>query len=429
MKTVLVVGAGPAGMAAAIMAAREGAKVTLLEGENAPGKKLLLTGNGKCNLTNLAPGTAARYASLGAGDAGVFAGPATEAFGPEAVCGFFEDLGMPLTARDGWVYPASQSARTVLDALKSQLSRYHVTLKCSEKIVKIRQKDGLWEAMTPTWTYRGDALILCAGSKAVPETGSDGSGYELAAEAGHGLTGIYPALTALVPEDISLCRQCAGVRCAVTASIAEASGQDAFLPDSLPRRESGELQIAADAISGIAVFQLSRTAVRLLEAGKRPVLTLDLFAQYDEERLTELLIRAARAAGDLPAAKAFGYLAAPKLVTWLLGRAGISPQESAGKNAEEKARALARLAKHVELPIAGTRPFTGCQVCAGGVETGSVDPATMASRLAPGLYFAGEILDIDGPCGGFNLQWAFASGMLAGKSAAAYIADGREEDS
>ena len=419
MKNVLVIGAGPAGMAAAIGAARAGAKVTLLEGENVPGKKLLLTGNGSCNLTNLDDDCAERYGSMGPG-AAAFAAPATESFGPRDVCRFFEELGMPLTVRDGLVYPASRSARTVLDVLLAELKRLKVTVKCSEKIREIRRTD-VFEASTGSWTYRGDALILCAGSKACPRTGSDGSGYDLAAQAGLGVTKVMPALTALVPEDPAIIRACAGVRCQAALSLLDAEGKVFPAGEKVCPDEIGELQIARDGISGIAVFQLSRYAARILAGGGRPVLVLDLFPQYTGEEFLGILRGCAARAQDETCAAAFAGLAVPKLTTFLLEAAGIAPSGPLTEDAGEACLRLMSKAKRLQIPVRGTRSFEDCQVCAGGVSTGEIDPQTLMAKKVPGLYIAGELADIDGPCGGYNLQWAWASGMLAGRSAAAAL--------
>ncbi len=408
MRKVIVIGAGASGMAAAIAAAGRGASVTVLEGNEKPGKKLLLTGSGRCNLSNLKQGD-----DCYRGADPLFAKRVLERFTPQDAIRFFRSIGLLTCDRDGYVYPVTGQASSVLDVLLLELSRRKVKMKYREKVRSVSKEGAEFLVKTDGWTYRADAVVLAAGSMAVPSTGSDGSGYDIARMCGHRIVPPMPALVPLTVREQAFSRQLSGLRmrAAISLHCTDRGAQAAVI-----RRESGELQWTDYGISGIAVFQLSRYAVQCLEQGGRVSAKIDLLPDHSEEELLEHL--RLRSLAGTAAQMLVGILPA-KAVHPLLQAAGISPQTAAASLAKADLDSLAARIKRLALSITGSRSFDQAQSCQGGVDCSFVDPETMESRLVPGLYFSGEILDVDGACGGYNLQWAWASGHAAGSAAGA----------
>lgn len=424
---VIVAGCGPAGMMAAIIAAQAGAKVTVLEGMERPGKKLLLTGNGRCNLTNLAPGLPQAYRSVEEGG-GRAAAQVLEQFSVADTLEFFHALGLFTYDRASYVYPRTGQADSVLELLLARMRQLKIKLKYSEKIRSIRRlADGNgWQVTTETWSYSCHRLILCCGSKAAPATGSEGSGYELARQAGHSLTPILPALTALKGKSGRFLSACAGVRTPARVSLYGAGGEaghtggreknDRSSLGILLGEDTGELQISESGISGIVAFQVSRYASLELARGNRVTAVLDFLPERSEEELEAWLKDQKQrwSGADASVSAMLSGLLGAKLRGALLKEANIKPGIRAENLTEEQIHRLAGIIKGFSIPITGTRDFDQCQVCAGGVRLKEINPQTLESSISPGLYFAGEILDVDGPCGGYNLQWAWSSGYVAG---------------
>lgn len=398
MRRIIVIGAGASGMLAAIIAAGYGASVTVLEGMEKPGKKLLLTGSGRCNLTNLA-----QEVSCYRGAPDAFIKSVLSQFSMEDTLTFFKELGLLTQEKNGYVYPVTGQAASVLEVLLLELRRRKVKVKCNEKVTAIEKAGGCWQVRTATWTYEADAVILAAGSKAAPATGSDGSGYALAQMTGH--TVVMP-LEALVPLKTkeTWSYKLAGVRMA--ASMTLFCGKNTY-------REQGELQWTDYGITGIAVFQLSRYAVRALHERQQVWIQLDLAPFLTEKELFSYLQQRVETAscGELPV----GILP-KKVIAPLLKEAGIAAEKKADT---ETLRKIVRAVKAVTLTVTGSKPFAQAQVCSGGVDTAQVDASTLESKCAPGLYLTGELLDVDGACGGYNLQWAWSTGYVAGRAAAA----------
>lgn len=422
-KQIIVAGAGASGMMAAITAARAGAGVTLLEAMERPGRKLLITGNGRCNLTNTDCGLSHRYH----GSAAALAAGVTQQFDAADTLAFFEELGLLTTDREGYVYPYSRQAASVLEVLLAELYRLGVKIKLNEKIQEIGicsdgegaekepGKAGSWFVRTGGWTYRADAVILACGSAAAPATGSDGSGYTLARMLGH--TVIEPS-PALVPVT---CRgdffaALAGVRCRARVSLV-CDAASAARGKRLLASDTGELQWTKYGVSGIVIFQISRfisTCTRMEDL----TLYLDLLPDFEETRLVRHLLNRACRAKEMRISGLLAGMLHEKLIPVILKRAGLSAKLRAGCLTQEQAGRLIEAVKHFELEVTGTKSFDVCQVCAGGVEASELDPRTLGSRKHEGLYFAGELIDADGPCGGYNLQWAWSSGYVAGMAAA-----------
>lgn len=405
----IIIGGGAAGLMAAITAAENGAGVTILEHMPRVGKKILSTGNGKCNLTNLDM----RPDCYRCGTAD-FPMTAIGRFSVADTVSFFRRLGVVVTDRNGYVYPASGQAQTVLDALreKAESLGIRIVTECRPETV---ERDGTGFCVrTSCGAFQGDFLILAAGSKAAPATGSDGSGYDLAASLGHKIVKPLPALVQLKCRG-DFFRSIAGVRTEAEVSLYTA-GKHGELGDLLAS-DRGELQLTDYGISGIPVFQVSRYASEALDRKKRVLAVLDFFPSLKDEELFSLLKEQRMYLSDRKAEGFLNGIFHKKLAALFLKAAGIRGEEMAGRLSDKKLLAAAELIKRTVVEVTAANSFDKAQVCMGGVRVKDVDPCTMESRLVPGLYFAGEILDVDGICGGYNLQWAWSSGYVAGASA------------
>lgn len=407
MKQVIVIGGGASGLMAAVTAASKGAAVTLLEGMEKPGKKILVTGNGRCNLTNTDETRKDRYR----GSSPEFIETVLGQFPVSKTMEYFEQLGLLLKNRNGYVYPYVNQASAVQELLLMEAARLHVKVKCNEKVKHLEKTENGWKVQTETWCYSCHRVILAAGSRALPGTGSDGSGYVLAKSLGHR---IITPMEALVPLKVreNWVRKLAGIR--MPARITLKVFPDGKIRDHSPLKwyqEDGELQWTEYGISGIVVFQLSRYAVRALAEKKNVTAELDLMPEYEEEQLflhMKNRMRYERAEEWLTG------LLPKKMISVILELCGLRASKKVSDLTESEIRSVVDQCKQLTLHITGSRSFDAAQVCSGGVDTDQVDPVTLESKCNPGLYFAGEILDVDGICGGYNLQWAWSSGYAAG---------------
>ena len=406
MKKVLVVGGGASGLMAAIAAAKGGVKVTLLEKNKQVGKKILVTGNGRCNLTN----TDQSLTHYRTADPG-FVAEVLNRVGMYDTLRIFTEMGIFTKNRNGYLYPYSDQAASVAEVLRLEAEQLGVKLALNTEAQSIIRTEESFQVQTEGWSYPADAVILTCGSKAAPETGSDGSGYTLAKSLGHRIIKPLPALVQLRCKE-KIFEKLAGVRMDAKVEI--------YTEGTLLASDQGEVQFTKTGISGIPVFQVSRYAVRALAAGKRVQAVLNLMPLFDEEQFLAFL-KKRREQNLYKTGEQFliGLLPA-KVIACVLERSGFAKgKKKAGDWTETELTKLAHAILHFETEITGSGDFSQAQVCSGGVDVREVNPATMESRKTPGLYLAGELLDVDGACGGYNLQWAWSSGWLAGTSAAA----------
>lgn len=401
-KRVLVIGGGASGLTAAIAAARGGAKVTLLEKKTQVGRKLLVTGNGRCNLTNQDQ----RLSHYHCGEPG-FPGKALGVFGYEETVRFFQRLGIYMKNRNGCLYPYSQQAQAVADILRMEAEQQRVKLSCNTEILEMEKREACFYIKTPGWTYEGDALILACGSCASAQ--GSGDGYAYARGFGHRVCPALPALVQLRAGG-EWPRQLAGIRVDACVSL--------YGDGELLGRDTGEVQLTDYGLSGIPVFQVSRYASQALEKGQKTEARLCFLPEFPDNEKGEILQRIAEENRPKSLEACLGGLFPRKLIPVLLARAEIGKGQGAGETTKREWERLLREISHFRVPIKGNNGFSQAQVCAGGVDAKEVEPLTMESRLVKGLYFAGELLDVDGDCGGYNLQWAWTSGYLAGKAAA-----------
>ena len=404
---VLVLGGGPAGMTAALAAARAGAEVLLLEQNERIGKKLLLTGNGKCNYTNLEL-DAARYDT----DSPDFVRELIKRYPPKTIIRFLEELGVPpLSRHGGWIYPHAEQAAAVLNALRTALEREQVAVRTGTRILSIqREKKGGFRIRTEEKPLYADRVILALGGSALAKTGSDGSGFRYAEELGLKLETPRPALCPLrsVERENPFFRAAQGVRVPAELTL--------FVDNAARGRESGELQLTKEGFSGIAVFQLSLFAGRALAEKRKTELCINFLADFTAD--TDFFARRLSMpfATDL---EAVGNGLVPKNL-WgaLLRRAALTPQQAVKRGDWELAKRLSEALTASRFTLQGLGSFEKAQVSAGGIALSELSGQSLSFRRVPGLYAAGEILNVTGPCGGYNLHWCFASGLSAGQSAA-----------
>lgn len=401
---IAVIGGGASGMMAAVTAAREGAAVFLYEKKERVGKKLLSTGNGKCNFSNRDLRKECYY-----GESREEAWKILSRFDAKAAVSFFEEAGMLVKDKGGCLYPASEQASTVLDILRLLLQQEKVTVCTDCQVLSIKkEKQGSIALETQKGRALYDRVILACGGRAAPKTGSDGDGYRLAAMAGHALIPVVPALVQLHCKEHYI-KTCAGVRTQAHLSLVE-NGR-------CVAEESGELQFTEYGISGIVVFQLSRLAAYGFLHKKKMEMYIDCLPAYDSEAYADFVKkRKANHAAETVEAFFTGMLN-KKLMQAFIRLSGLKPEDSYRHAEEKKIDAVFALCKKLKLSLSGCHSFEHAQVCAGGVSLREVTE-NLESVFWKDLYMAGEMLDVDGICGGYNLQWAWASGYVAGKSAA-----------
>lgn len=390
MKKVVIIGGGASGMMAAIQAARTGAAVTLLEHNEKPGKKILATGNGRCNLTNLVQ-EPSRYRSSQPD----FPWKIITQYPLEDTLAFLSELGIYTKDRNGWVYPYSDQAAGVAQVLELEARHQKVKIKTTEEVTDIFREDGQYLVKTATWQYPCDSVIISCGSSASNVEGSSTTGYELAEKLGHTVVKPLPSLCGIRGKD-NYYAKWAGSRmdgCITLEIEGETVGE-----------EQGEILFTEYGISGIGVFQLSRYAVRGTDEGKIATYHLDLMPQLTKEELVKLL---------LDRQQVGSYKNPQELLIGLLPRKMI---DVLVKKTYEPEKIAERL-KDWQVPVKGAYALRQAQICSGGVDPRELTDQ-LESRLHPGIYFTGEVIDVDGPCGGYNLQWAWSSGAVAGRAAA-----------
>lgn len=402
---VVIIGGGAAGLTAAISAARTGAKVVILEHKEKTGKKILSTGNGKCNYTNEKQDIACYR-----GEHPDFVMPVFKQFGFTETVAFFEEIGVTPKVKNGYYYPASEQATAVLEVLRLEANYLRVKEVCDCEIKAVKQSEIGFILDTTNGRYAGKSVIFATGLLAAPKSGSDGSAFQYIEKFGHHFIDVVPALVPLQGKQ-AFFKQLAGIRAEIQAIL--------YVENEEIASEYGELQLTDYGVSGIPIFQLSRYATKALKAGKKVHIILDFLPGMSlEDTVVVFEKRLHKPEQKKTICECFVGLFNKKLAEVLIKEAGISLGDSPKKASQEQIEALAQLAKGLRVDVTGSKSFEQAQVCAGGVDTSEICPDTMESRLVPGLYFAGEVVDIDGMCGGYNLQWAWSSGYVAGLHAA-----------
>lgn len=399
MYDAIIVGGGAAGLAAACALAQRGLRAAVLEKQPRVGRKLLSTGNGRCNLTHMGATDADYHGARAA------AARALELCPPDEVRAFFDGLGLPTVAgEEGRVYPMSNQAASVLDALRFAAAERGCEIVTECAVEDIQPQRGAFSVRASDGrTFASNAVLVCTGGLAAPKLGACGDGYRLLERLGHSSAPKLPAIAALKvpPERV---RGLKGQRAECEIEL-RADGRRV-------RRERGEVIFGEDTVSGIAAMQLARAAGEALRAKRRCEVSLRIW----DDGAAQIRIRRER----LPLRSMEDFLngvVAKRVGMALVKAAGIEPlsREARSLTDEETAR-LGALVEDWTLPVVGVQGFDQAQVTAGGVLLDGFDFDTMESKRVRGLYAAGELLDVDGDCGGYNLQWAWSSGLIAARA-------------
>ena len=391
-----IIGAGASGMTAALAAAQSGNEVLLFERQARVGRKLLATGNGRCNLTNLNASVAGYH-----GEDPEFVRPALAAFPVNETLTWFRSLGLYTVAEDsGRVYPYSDQANSVVDVLRFGLQKENIRLLTGFEVNRIRKEAEGFLIESKEEKHRCDRVIIACGGLAGTKLGGSMSGYQLLRSFGHHVTKLRPALVQ-VKSSWGGCVSLKGVRANCHAAI--------YHNECLHSKSLGELQFTEYGLSGPVMFETTRDAC---QKNGNWVCRLDFLPEESREDLTAELKR--RKNSGMFAEDLLTGLLHNRLGRVLTQAAGIRGQRPASDLTVDEILELCEKIKAFEVPLTETLGMDSAQVTAGGVMTAEFDPATMESKLVPGLYACGEVLDVDGDCGGYNLQWAWSSGMVAG---------------
>ena len=399
----VILGGGAGGLCAAAALGRRGLRVTVVERLPRVGKKLLATGNGRCNLSNLDM-QPSHY-----GKAATFVERVYAVVPPEEVAAFFASLGLMTAVEDGRVYPRTMAASAVLDVLRMACERHAVSMLTDTEVVALSpSRRGGWSVQLADGSgLFAPHVVAAMGGSAAPSMGTDGTGARLMQALGHEITPLYPALVQLRCSHPAL-KGLKGIRTQAELTL--------MIDDQAVLRETGELLLTDYGVSGVCVFQLSREAAPALAQGQSVRLAVNFLPEIPS-LLPWLDARIRQLAPASLLALTTGVL--PRLLAQTVIReARLSPDMPAEALSESEKQALCGALSAFPLVVTGTQGFANAQVTRGGVSLADVDPSTMASRLFDGLHIIGELLDVDGPCGGYNLHFAFAGALAAAKAIA-----------
>lgn len=398
---VIIIGAGASGMMAAITASKLKKRTLLLEHMESAGKKILVTGNGKCNYTNLN-----QDLSFYRGENPDFVASVFSQCSAQKSMELLKEIGIYPKEKNGYIYPYSEQAASVLEAFLIELNQNKVKQIYSCAVRSIRKEQNIICIETKNGNFYGKKCILATGGKAAKKTGSDGSGYLYATKLGHTIVEPVPSLVQLIAEEPYF-KEIAGIRiqASITLSIMNQKYTDI-----------GEVQLTDYGVSGIPVFQVSRYAAKALQKGNVVPASLDFLPAFSKEYVVQLLETRFRLKNRTVLETGIG-LFPKKLYPILLQKASMKPNQKADQVSLREIYNLADCIKNFTFTITDTKSFDFAQVTAGGIDTSEINPVTLESKIVNGIYFAGEIIDIDGACGGYNLQWAWSSGYVSAASA------------
>ena len=402
---IAVIGGGAAGLTASVIAGKSGAEVTIYEKMNRVGKKILATGNGRCNYTNMNLSINC-YHGKNIRDAQ----KVLEIFDLDRTLKFFEDLGIyPYIDESGKVYPNSLQASSILDVLRYEAKRLNVEEITDFEVVELRYDKGEFSIIGNSDIFYADRVILCTGGKASPQLGSNGEGYKIAQSLGHKIVEPFPALVQLKLNG-KFFRRIAGIR--FDTRVKAATDKKTI------RVEDGEILFTEYGISGPPILQISRRAIEEMSKGESVYIEIDMFPNINKNNLYEILRDRFYKISYKNLEDAMIGFINKKLIPVILNEAGFDNydnKEVICKNLNKKQiYRIVNVLKEWRFEIIGHNTWQQAQVTAGGIDLSEVSPETLESKKVKGLYLAGELLDVDGDCGGFNLQWAWSSGYTAG---------------
>lgn len=398
---VAVIGGGAAGLMAAIVAKRNGADVAIYEKMNRVGKKILATGNGRCNYSN-------RNMSIDRfhGNSKKSIENILDFFDVDSTLSFFQDLGIyPYIDNEGRIYPNSLQASSVLDVLRYEIERLNIKVITDFEIRELRYVKDKFSIINEESSFCSDRVIICCGGKSSPQLGSDGKGYDIARSFGHNIIKPFPALVQLKLKG-KYFKRISGVRFdgAVTA----------LTDGNIIREEKGEILFTDYGISGPAILQVSRMVIENINEGSTAYVSVDMFPDLTKLMLYDILNSRFSAIGYKALADSLVGFINKKLIPVILMESGLSKDEKCGRLNKKQIFKLIEILKAWQFQVLGHNTWQQSQVTAGGVDMSEINSETLESKKVHGLYFAGEILDVDGDCGGYNLQWAWSSGYTSG---------------
>ncbi len=420
MYDVIIIGGGPSGLMASIAAAENGRKVLLLEKGKKLGNKLAISGGGRCNVTNRLPQE--EIVKNIPGNGRFLYGPFS-VFNNEDIIRFFEGLGVALKEEDhGRMFPVSNKAKDVVDALLTEMDRLNVEVKLATRVKKLLMDDEaiLGVRLDSGEEIRSNAVVVAVGGKAVPQTGSTGDGYPWAEKAGHTVTELYPTEVPLLSgESFIVTKELQGLALRdVAVSVLNAKGKTVITHQM-------DMLFTHFGLSGPAILRCSQFVVKeQMKNGKKPVeMRIDSLPSMNEEKAFQRLNSTLKEDPKKAVKNTLKGIAPERWLLFLFERANIDPAETGAQISAEKVRTLAKLLKAFPMTVNGTQPIEKAFVTGGGVSVKEIVPKTMASRKKDGLYFCGEILDIHGYTGGYNITSALVTGRIAGMNAGEYASE------
>lgn len=399
----IILGGGAAGLAACAALATSGLRVALVEKSDRVGRKIMAAGNGRCNLSN-ADMHPDHY-----GSAAPFVSAVYEKTPPEEVLSFFGSLGLMTSNEEGRIYPRTMMASSVLDVLRAGCAAESISIMTGCEAISLSpSRRGGWSVQLSTGEgLFAPAVLMAMGGSAAPHLGTDGAGMRMLCELGHSATQLYPALVQLRCDHPAL-KSLKGVRVQAELTLTINGRPEAH--------ETGELLFADYGVSGVCVFQLSAMAAKALGEKRKAQLLVNLLPEIPPHHIPQWLDDRISTMAHTDAQTLFTGVFPRLLTQAILRQSGIAPDVSMSRLSAGAREALVQAITAFPLQITGTQGFKNAQVTSGGIELDEVDPTTMSSRLFGGLYLAGEVLDVCGPCGGYNLHFAFASGLTAAKA-------------
>lgn len=399
MVDIIVVGAGAAGLVASITAARAGYSVTLLEQNSKIGKKIFVSGNGQCNIDNKYINTNRFH-----GEDSEFINAVLQGYDFQAVEKFFTSIGLELVeGKEGKMFPMSLQASSVVDLLEYEAIKNGVEIRCECSVTSIDKEADTFMVQTSQGKQTSKRLLLASGSPAAPQLGGSSVGYDLAEKMGHTLIPSHPSLVQLCSEE-NWVKGCAGVKIAGNAKL--------YANGKYITEKKGDLLFTNYGISGLAILDISREVSTRLATYHYCELSLDLMPEFSKEKLTNLLLDRIQN-NSMPLTLWLQGILNKKLIPIILEQSNCKATNQNELNRKEISK-LVYAIKNLKLSINDTKGFKGAEVATGGINTREVNPQTMESKLVPNLYFAGEILDVDGDRGGFNFHFAWVSGLRLG---------------
>ncbi|MDD2828344.1 MAG: NAD(P)/FAD-dependent oxidoreductase [Sulfuricurvum sp.] len=402
MKHIAIIGGGASGLMAALFAARTGADVTIYEHNNNVGKKILASGNGRCNIIN----TTASYEDYAGADP-QFVTYALKQLNFYYFEKFCHSIGLVLDIKeDGRCYPLSNEAKSVLIALKSAVSETGVKIITDSKVIAITKHDSRFNVQTEMDKHNYNNVLIATGSEAAPQLGATGDGYTFARAFGHEILPTYPSLVQLHLNSKNHPKM-AGVKTVAEVTL--------FIDNKSYIKVTGDILFAAYGISGLAILDISQRASYALLHKQRVSISLNLLPRYEREELVCVIEKLFASIPKHDAHTALCGLLPAKIVTYLLEDAAITQNTPVSSLNQKDVKKLAHLIGEWEFEVTDTHGFKHAEVSGGGVSTAQINNKTMESKLIEGLYFAGEVIDIVGRRGGYNFNFAWASGMIAGK--------------